>query len=149
MYLYTRYTAILRSCQSRCGTSSIPIVPYLNERWKDKSTSSVVAGGCPFKMRMYPPAFAANLSSTMRPRSISSLPIVSIPSIRSASTIAARLRAHAVPTGLGTDSKIYIYIYKYIYIYDAAVSGTAVPSFPPLSAATRCCARGRSPRLSV
>ena len=52
---------------------------------------------------MYPAAFASHLCSTMRLRSISS--VGSIPSIRPASTVAARLRAHAGPIGLGADSK--------------------------------------------
>ena len=41
----------------------------------------------------------------MRLRSTSSLLIGSIPLIRSESRVTARLRAHAVPIGLGVDSK--------------------------------------------
>ena len=83
----------------------LSVLSYLNERWKDKSTSSILAAGCPPRLKLYPPAFAADLSSTMRLRSISSPPIGSISSIRSASTVTARLRAHTVPIGLGADSK--------------------------------------------
>ena len=52
----------------------LSVLSYLNERWKDKSTSSILAAGCPPRLKLYPPAFAADLSSTMRLRSISSLP---------------------------------------------------------------------------
>ena len=56
---------------------------------EDKSTSSILAAGCPLRLRLYPPAFTADLSSTVRLRSISTLPIGSIPSIRPVSTVAA------------------------------------------------------------
>ena len=81
-----RYTAILLESQCECGTSSDPFFPML-------------------RLRLYPPAFVADSSRSMRLRSISSLPIGSIPSIGPSSTVAARLRAHAVPNGLGADSK--------------------------------------------
>ena len=84
LQLYTRCTSVLRSCQFRCGTSSIRIVPYCIERWNDKSTSSILAAW--FPPSLYPPALVADFSSTIRLRSIPSLPLVSIPSIRSASS---------------------------------------------------------------
>ena len=108
VYCRTAVTGILLCCGDVNFGAVLPlsVLSYLNERWKDKSTCSTLAAGCPLRLRLYLPAFAADLSSTMRLRSISSLPMGSIPSIRSASAVAARLRVHAVPIGLGADSKL-------------------------------------------
>ena len=69
------------------------LVSYLNEPSKEKRTSSFLDAGCPLRLRLYLPDFAADLSTTMLLRSISSLPIGFIPSIRPASKVAARLHA--------------------------------------------------------
>ena len=107
VYCRTVVTGILLSCGHVNFGAVLPlsVLSYLNERWKDKSTSGMLAAVCPLRLRLYPPALAADLSSTILLRSISSLPIGSIPSIRPASTVAACLRAHAVPIALGADSK--------------------------------------------